>query len=162
MAIKDEYEVARLYTDGSFERQLAPEFACWGKLEFHLAPPLLARRDRRTGRLKKPKFGPWMMRGFRLLARLRVLRGSCSTSSARPGAALGAAASRRIRGVLDRIENNLPADKYLAGGGARRVSGKIRGYGHVKDAQAAKAIAERERLMMAFAEASRRLAEAAE
>ena len=44
MAIKDEYEVARLYTDGSFAKQLRREFASWGKLEFHLAPPLLAAR----------------------------------------------------------------------------------------------------------------------
>ena len=47
MAIKDEYEVARLYTDGSFERQLRDQFAGWDKLEFHLAPPLLAKRDKR-------------------------------------------------------------------------------------------------------------------
>ena len=57
MAIKDEYEVARLYTDGSFERQLREQFAGWDKLEFHLAPPLLAKRDKRTGHLKKQKFG---------------------------------------------------------------------------------------------------------
>ena len=42
MAIKDEYEVARLFTDGSFEAQLASEFESWERLEFHLAPPLLA------------------------------------------------------------------------------------------------------------------------
>ena len=45
MAYKDEYEVARLYTDGGFRRQLAAEFEGWDRLEFHLAPPLLAARD---------------------------------------------------------------------------------------------------------------------
>jgi len=45
MAIKDEYEVARLYTDGSFARQLATQFQGYDRLEFHLAPPILGRRD---------------------------------------------------------------------------------------------------------------------
>jgi indolepyruvate ferredoxin oxidoreductase len=76
MAIKDEYEVARLYTDGSFERQLKDEFESWDGLEFHLAPPLLARRDKRTNHLKKQSFGPWMMRAFRVLAKLRAVRGT--------------------------------------------------------------------------------------
>ena len=75
MAIKDEYEVARLYTDGAFRRQLETEFGGWEKLEFHLAPPLLARRDKRTGHLRKQRFGPWMFRAFRVLAAARRARG---------------------------------------------------------------------------------------
>ena len=53
MAYKDEYEVARLYTDGSFRRQLAAEFEGWDRLEVHLAPPLLAARDPVSGHLRK-------------------------------------------------------------------------------------------------------------
>src|SRR4029079_10267691 len=76
MAIKDEYEVARLFTDGSFQKQLSGTFAGWKSLEFHLAPPILGRRDPLTGHLRKSKFGPWMMTGFRLLAKLKGLRGT--------------------------------------------------------------------------------------
>ena len=73
MAIKDEYEVARLFTDGSFERQLTSAFDGWGKLDYHLAPPLIARRDKTTGHLKKQTYGPGIMRVLRLLARFRRL-----------------------------------------------------------------------------------------
>ena len=61
MAYKDEYEVARLYTDGYFQEQLASTFEGDYKLEFHLAPPLLAKPDPATGRPRKMRFGPWMM-----------------------------------------------------------------------------------------------------
>src|SRR5690606_26066747 len=75
MAVKDEYEVARLYTDGSFKRQLASQFQSYDRLEFHLAPPILGRRDA-DGKPRKSTFGPWMMKGFRLLAALKGLRGT--------------------------------------------------------------------------------------
>src|SRR5690606_38108439 len=76
MAYKDEYEVARLYSDGAFLRQAAAEFDGDLRFTFHLAPPLLARRDGATGEPRKMTFGPWMLRAFALLARLKVLRGS--------------------------------------------------------------------------------------
>ncbi|MBL8838788.1 MAG: indolepyruvate ferredoxin oxidoreductase family protein, partial [Alphaproteobacteria bacterium] len=76
MAYKDEYEVARLYTDGSFHRSLAAQFEGWESLEFHLAPPTIADRDDTSGHLKKRSYGPWMMTGFRLLAALKGLRGT--------------------------------------------------------------------------------------
>ncbi len=75
MAVKDEYEVARLYTDGSFRRQLAAQFSDWERLEFHLAPPVLGRKDA-EGRARKSSFGPWMMTGFRVLAAFKGLRGT--------------------------------------------------------------------------------------
>ena len=75
MAIKDEYEVARLYTDGSFRKQLAAEFEHYDRLEFHLAPPVLNRRGA-DGRLRKSKFGPWMEKAFYVLAALKALRRS--------------------------------------------------------------------------------------
>ena len=68
MAYKDEYEVARLYGNGEFLRQVAEEFDGERlRFEFHLAPPLLARRDPRTGVPRKITFGPWMLPAFRLL-----------------------------------------------------------------------------------------------
>ncbi|PRD42765.1 indolepyruvate ferredoxin oxidoreductase family protein [Phyllobacterium phragmitis] len=75
MAIKDEYEVARLYTDGSFAKQLSREFESYDRLEFHLAPPLLAGKNAQ-GEPVKLRYGPYMMRAFSLLARLRRLRGT--------------------------------------------------------------------------------------
>ncbi len=69
MAYKDEYEVARLYTDGRFQHRLREQFGDGGRLTFHLAPPLLAERDSITGPSKKRSYGPWMMTAFRLLAR---------------------------------------------------------------------------------------------
>jgi indolepyruvate ferredoxin oxidoreductase len=77
MAYKDEYEVARLYTDGNFLKQVRGELG-GDKLrfEFHLAPPLLARRDPVTGLPRKMSFGPWMMSAFKVLAKLKFLRGT--------------------------------------------------------------------------------------
>ena len=77
MAYKDEYEVARLYTDGQFAKQVAAAFEGDNlRYEFHLAPPLLARRDPATGVPRKMSFGPWMLKAFGVLARLKGLRGT--------------------------------------------------------------------------------------
>jgi len=83
LAYKDEYEVARLYTDGTFRAQLDREFEGDYRLEIHLAPPhvpvldrFLARRDPDTGRTKKVTLGPWAFRALAWLARLRFLRGT--------------------------------------------------------------------------------------
>ena len=77
MAYKDEYEVARLYTNGHFEKQVASAFEGENlRYEFHLAPPLLARKDPVTGVPRKMSFGPWMMKAFSVLAKLRRLRGT--------------------------------------------------------------------------------------
>ena len=66
LAYKDEYEVARLYTDGRFAEDIADRFEGNFKLHFHLAPPLVAQRDATTGHLKKREFGPGMIWAFRL------------------------------------------------------------------------------------------------
>ncbi|MEW6163977.1 MAG: indolepyruvate ferredoxin oxidoreductase family protein [Pseudomonadota bacterium] len=76
LAIKDEYEVARLYAETDFLDRVAAAFEGDYALRFHLAPPLLAKPDPNTGRLRKRKFGPWMMTAFRWLARARKLRGT--------------------------------------------------------------------------------------
>jgi indolepyruvate ferredoxin oxidoreductase len=74
MAYKDEYEVARLFVDRRFRAALERQFEPGYRLEFHLAPPLWSRPDRRTGRPKKGSFGPWFSLLFRCLAALRRLR----------------------------------------------------------------------------------------
>ena len=76
LAYKDEYEVARLYTDGRFEKQLRDQFDGDFKISFNLAPPILGGGKDALGRPKKRAFGPWMMPVFRLLAKMRGLRGT--------------------------------------------------------------------------------------
>jgi indolepyruvate ferredoxin oxidoreductase len=76
LAYKDEYEVARLYTDGRFEKQLRDQFEGDFKISFNLAPPLLGGGTDALGRPRKRAFGAWMMPMFRLLAKMRVLRGT--------------------------------------------------------------------------------------
>ncbi len=76
MAYKDEYEVARLFTNGEFRQELHEKFEGNFTLQFHLAPPLLARRDPLTGIPKKVTLGPGMEKIFKLLARCKSVRGS--------------------------------------------------------------------------------------
>ena len=76
MMYKDEYEVARLYSDGDFQRKLRAQFTGDYKLRLHLAPPLLSRTDPHTGRLQKRAYGQWLLRLLPLLAKLRGLRGT--------------------------------------------------------------------------------------
>ncbi|MYZ48240.1 indolepyruvate ferredoxin oxidoreductase family protein [Propylenella binzhouense] len=164
MAIKDEYEVARLYTDGAFERQLAETFASWEKLEFHLAPPALARRDPQTGHPRKQSFGPWMLRAFRVLAAMRGLRGTFADP-------FGRTAERRwerkllsdYEAIVDRIARELDREKHEAALALAAYPRKIRGFGHVKERQAAVALKERDLLLARFAEGpAAAFAEAAE
>jgi indolepyruvate ferredoxin oxidoreductase len=76
LAYKDEYEVARLFTDGKFEQQLRDQFEGDFKFNFNLAPPILGGAKDALGRPKKRAFGAWMLPVFKLLAKLRFLRGT--------------------------------------------------------------------------------------
>jgi indolepyruvate ferredoxin oxidoreductase len=76
LAYKDEYEVARLFTDGRFEKQLRDQFEGEFKFNFNLAPPILGGGLDAQGRPKKREFGAWMMSAFKVLAKFRVLRGT--------------------------------------------------------------------------------------
>jgi indolepyruvate ferredoxin oxidoreductase len=150
MAVKDEYEVARLYTDGAFKKQLAAEFEHYDRLEFHLAPPILNRRGP-DGRLRKSKFGPWMMKAFGVLAALKGLRGTAFDL-------FGYSEERRMEKRLlaeyesdiDRISGALSPERIEAAAALASVPSLIRGFGHVKAANAAKAAGERERLTSRF------------
>ena len=75
MAYKDEYEVARLHTSSDFLARLQERFEGDFTVSYYLAPPLLARRDAQ-GRPVKQRYGAWVQTAFRLLARLRFLRGT--------------------------------------------------------------------------------------
>ena len=76
LAYKDEYEVARLYTDGRFEQQLRDQFEGDFKFSFNLAAPMLAGKPDALGRPGKRAFGSWMMPVFKMLAKLKGLRGT--------------------------------------------------------------------------------------
>lgn len=147
MAVKDEYEVARLYTDGSFAAELGKQFQSYDKLEFHLAPPMMGRRGK-DGKPRKSSFGPWMMEGFRLLAAMKGLRGTVFD-------VFGYSSERRMeRQLLAQYEADLglvaralAAGKVEASAALASVPALIRGYGHVRQASAEKAAGERLRLL---------------
>ncbi len=134
LAYKDEYEVARLYADGEFARKVEAMFEGDYKLVFHLAPPLLAKPDPLTGEPRKMRFGSWMMTGFRLLAKLKGLRGSALDI-------FGRTAERRMeRQLIAEYEQGIDALLQTLDRGnhalAVEIAGlpeSIRGYGHVKD-----------------------------
>jgi indolepyruvate ferredoxin oxidoreductase len=163
MAYKDEYEVARLYTDGNFAKQLAATFEGDLRLEFHLAPPLFARKDPTTGRPRKMSLGPWMMKAFGALARMRGLRGT-------PFDPFGYTEERRTErrlvvayvALLDEIVAGLTPANHALAVGLALVPGKIRGYGHVKARHLAAAKAEEAALLAQFRGAAPILAQAAE
>ncbi|MEL0137521.1 MAG: indolepyruvate ferredoxin oxidoreductase family protein, partial [Halieaceae bacterium] len=133
MAYKDEYEVARLYTDGSFQARLTAQFKGNFSLRFHLAPPLLSRADPQTGKVKKREFGPWLMPLFRLLAKLKWLRGTrldifaLTTERKQEREDLA-----RYEADLTEICARLTADNYAAAQALAKLPEKLRGYGHVK------------------------------
>jgi indolepyruvate ferredoxin oxidoreductase len=133
MAYKDEYEVARLYTDGAWERDLRQAFGGDFKLKFHLSPPMIAPKDAATGRPRKLAFGGWMFPAFKVLARFKGLRGT-------PWDVFGRTEERVMeRRLRDDYEHKLrrladelaPATHGLAVALAE-IPDRIRGYGHVK------------------------------
>jgi len=148
MAYKDEYEVARLFSDGSFERQVRREFDGDLRLQFHLAPPLLARRDAETGLPRKMAFGPWLMGAFRLLAWLKFLRGTAFdpfgySQERKTERRLLADYEAMLAEALARLN---PANHHLAVALAA-LPEKIRGFGHVKQRHLAAAKAEEAALL---------------
>jgi indolepyruvate ferredoxin oxidoreductase len=148
LAYKDEYEVARLYTDGTFQRQLARAFEGDYRLEFHLAPPLLSKIDPETGRPRKLRFGPWMMTAFRLLARMKGLRDTRFDI-------FGFNAERRMErrliaeyeSVLDEAAKALGPGTYAAAVDLAALPEQIRGFGPVKAASVEKAKAREKELL---------------
>jgi indolepyruvate ferredoxin oxidoreductase len=148
LAYKDEYEVARLYTEPAFMQQLNETFEGDFELRFHLAPPLVARPDPKTGRIAKNTYGPSMLKWFRLLARLKFLRGT-------PWDLFGRSAERRAeraliaqyeRDVAELVEHlsflRLPLAVEIAS-----LPEHIRGYGHIKLASIDRVAAERATLL---------------
>ncbi|NNM71065.1 indolepyruvate ferredoxin oxidoreductase family protein [Enterovirga aerilata] len=164
MAYKDEYEVARLYTNGHFAKQIASTFEGDNlRFEFHLAPPLLARTDRRTGEPRKMSFGPWMLKAFGMLAKLKGLRGT-------PFDIFGYTHERKVERqlvadyvkLLDEILAGLTPANHATAVGLAALPGKIRGFGHVKARHLAAAKKEEAELLARFRSPEPTLAQAAE
>jgi indolepyruvate ferredoxin oxidoreductase len=142
LAYKDEYEVARLFTDPAFEKALSEQFEARGPLQFHLAPPLLARRDKRTGEPRKMTFGRWMLPVFRLLAKGKAVRGTAWD-------VFGYTAERRLErkmisdyeALLDELAARLTPATHHTAVALASLPLEVRGFGHIKERgyQAAKA-----------------------
>jgi indolepyruvate ferredoxin oxidoreductase len=133
MAIKDEYEVARLHTDPAFTRKIESMFEGDFRLVHHLAPPAIAKRNAK-GELVKQPFGPWVRKVFPLLARLKGLRGGALD-------VFGKTDERRMeRQLLSDYEaciaellKSLSAERLALAAEIARIPEEIRGYGHVKE-----------------------------
>ncbi len=134
MAYKDEYEVARLHTDPSFLAKIHAQFEGDYTLAYNLAPPLLAKKRADTGEPQKSEFGPWMHAAFKILARMKFLRGTLfdpfgHTQERRSERKLIARYETSIARVLESAKRpNYAAALQLAS-----IPEQIRGFGHVKE-----------------------------
>ncbi|RMX18809.1 indolepyruvate ferredoxin oxidoreductase family protein [Vandammella animalimorsus] len=136
LAIKDEYEVARLYVDSNFFNSVRQRFEGDYKLVFHLAPPIISRRDPLTGKLRKREFGSWVIVLFRILACLKFLRGTAFdvfsyTAERRMERALIQEYEKHLE-VIVAMQEGMSKDQYEAAVELLSLPERIRGYGHVR------------------------------
>jgi indolepyruvate ferredoxin oxidoreductase len=132
MAYKDEYEVARLHTDAAFLQKIKGMFEGDYTLNYHLAPPLIAKTNAK-GELQKQKFGPLMLTGFKLLKHFKWLRGSVLdvfgyTHERRTERALIA----QYQSSVDTTLGQLNANNHALALEMARIPEQIKGFGHVK------------------------------
>lgn len=133
MAYKDEYEVARLYTDGDFLKKLGETFEGDYQLSFHMAPPIFNRGQDALGRPKKSAFGPWMLAALKLLAKFKCIRGTALDP-------FGRLADRReereliadYRSMLEELTNGLTESNHAIAVECASLPDQVRGYGPVK------------------------------
>ncbi|HEX6959178.1 MAG TPA: indolepyruvate ferredoxin oxidoreductase family protein [Ferrovibrio sp.] len=163
MAYKDEYEVARLYTDGNFLKKLNAQFEGDFSLTFHLAPPIIAHPDPETGVAEKREFGPWVFRAFKLLAKMKGLRGTVFDI-------FGRTEERRLErklieeyfSLIEELSAKLTSENHALAVQLARIPDEIRGFGHIKMRNIKAAQAKRDKLLAAFRAPSSPLATAAE
>ncbi len=140
LAVKDEYEVARLHRDPQTRARIATMFSGRYRIRYHLAPPLLAPRDRTTGHARKLRLGAWMGAVFAILAPLKLLRGSVldpfgHTQERRMERALCAQYEQLMEDVLAK----LTAQNHDLAARLADWPAQIRGFGHVKQASVERA-----------------------
>jgi len=153
MAIKDEYEVARLHTDAAFTARIEGMFEGDYKLVHHLAPPAIAKRNAK-GELVKQPFGPWVRKLFPWLARMKALRGTALDL-------FGKTEERRMErqlladyeACLGELLQGLSAERLELAGRIARIPDEIRGYGHVKERHVKAARAKWDGLMQEWRQA---------
>jgi indolepyruvate ferredoxin oxidoreductase len=155
LAVKDEYEVARLYAETDFVARVAEQFEGDYKLTFHLAPPVFNKPDPVSGEAKKSVYGPWMMGAFRVLAKLRRVRGTAldpfnRTEERKNERALPGAYETMLAELLAALA---PHNHKLAVQLAQ-IPEHIRGYGHVKERHLKAAKAKEAELLNAFRQAT--------
>ena len=149
MAYKDEYEVARLYSDGVFRKKLAEQFEGDYTLQFHLAPPLLAKIDPVSGRPRKRTFPGWTLKLFAGLAQLKFLRGSpldvfgYSTERKRERALIA-----DYKSTIEELLPRLSTGNHELAVRIASLPDKIRGFGPVKAKSITSTRAENARLMV--------------
>jgi indolepyruvate ferredoxin oxidoreductase len=151
LAYKDEYEVARLHADGMFEKKIAGLFEGGYKVAYHLAPPLLARRDPHTGEPRKMRFGPWIAPVFKLLKRLKGLRGT-------PFDLFGYTEERRMERALiaeyeaciERLLAGLTPQNHALAVQIAALAEDMRGFGHIKKRNVEAARKKRDELLARF------------
>jgi indolepyruvate ferredoxin oxidoreductase len=148
LAYKDEYEVARLYTETGFLSQLRADYDEPVRIAFEFAVPFVSRIDPASGRPRKREFGPWIVPVLRLLARLRFLRGGLFD-------VFGYSRERRLEKrlireyetLLDKLLDELDADRLPLAIALASLAGDIRGFGPVKASAAVAAEKRREELL---------------
>ncbi len=151
LAVKDEYEVARLYAESDFAQRVAEQFEGDYTFTFHLAPPLVAKPDPATGVVAKRTYGPWMMSAFRVLAKLRRVRGTALD-------VFGRTAERKrerslpgeYEALIDEITAALAPHNHPLAVELAQIPEHIRGYGHVKERFLREAKAKEAGLLAAF------------
>jgi len=143
--------VARLYADGTFRKKIDAMFEGDYKVIYHLAPPLLARHDPRTGEPGKSQFGSWMLPLFGILAKLKGLRGTAfdifgRTDERRMERALIA----EYESMAETLLRGLTRDNHALAIEIASIPESIRGYGHIKTKSVAAARTRSEELMARY------------
>ena len=140
LAVKDEFEVARLWTDGSFQQQLEQQFNGDYRIALHLAPPkmpvidrLLSREDPDTGKMRKIDFGPWFFTALKGMARLKAVRGTALDFFATEHRKLERSLAPAYVATVEELLAGLSKDNYEVAVQIAELPEFIRGYEHVKE-----------------------------